>query len=486
MYSEILGLRLSSIKSIGRIGILYIFQIPKIETMRVHFIAIGGSAMHNLAIALHKKGYQVTGSDDEVFEPSKSRLKSCGLLPEQEGWYPENITPELDAVILGMHARQDNPELIRAQELGLKIFSYPEYLYEQTKDKTRVVVGGSHGKTTITSMIMHVLRYNQIKFDYMVGAQLDGFNTMVSLTKDAKIAVFEGDEYLSSPIDRRPKFHLYYPDIALLSGIAWDHINVFPTFPFYVEQFEIFANLIQPNGSLIYFGGDENLEQVAAQSRADVQKLPYLSHDSVIENGITYLKVGDHKIRMQIFGDHNLQNISGAQLVCRQLGLTDEQFYSAIAEFKGASRRLEVLSETENCVVFNDFAHSPSKLKATTEAVKKQFPERKLVACLELHTFSSLKKEFLPQYKNSMDAADQAIVYFNPHTIEHKKLEPITEQQVAEAFDSPGLMVSTDSDKLFAFLKTQNWQNTNLLLMTSGNFSGKNLKELAGEICSGT
>jgi UDP-N-acetylmuramate: L-alanyl-gamma-D-glutamyl-meso-diaminopimelate ligase len=450
--------------------------------MNVHFIAIGGSAMHNLAIALHKKGYQVTGSDDEIFEPSKTRLKTYRLLPEREGWLPENITPELDAVILGMHARQDNSELLRAQELGLKIFSYPEYLYEQTKDKTRVVVGGSHGKTTITSMIMHVLRYNQIDFDYMVGAQLEGFDTMVSLTEDAKIAVFEGDEYLSSPIDRRPKFHLYFPDIALLSGIAWDHINVFPTFPFYVEQFQIFADMIQPNGALVYFANDENLQEIAMKTRADIQKLPYTSHESVTENGITYLVVGNQKIKLQIFGDHNLQNISGAQLVCRQLGLTDEQFYTAIAEFKGAARRLEVLAETENCVVFNDFAHSPSKLKATTDAVKKQFPERKLVACLELHTFSSLKKEFLPQYKNSMDAADLAIVYFNPQTIEHKKLEPITEQQVAEAFDSPGLMVLTDSDELFAFLKSQDWKSTNLLLMTSGNFSGKNLKELAGEL----
>ncbi|HLN72858.1 MAG TPA: Mur ligase family protein, partial [Prolixibacteraceae bacterium] len=384
--------------------------------MRVHFIAIGGSAMHNLAIALHKKGYHVTGSDDEVFEPSKSRLKKLGLLPEREGWFEENITPELDAVILGMHARQDNPELLRAQELGLKIFSYPEYLYEQTKDKIRVVVGGSHGKTTITSMILHVLGYNGLKFDYMVGAQLEGFDTMVSLSEDAKIAVFEGDEYLSSPIDLRPKFHLYFPNIALLSGIAWDHINVFPTFPFYVEQFQKFVDMIQPNGSLIYYEGDENLRQIAANGREDIDKLPYWSHDSVIENGITYLVTDGKKIKLRIFGEHNLQNISGAQLVCCQLGLTDEQFYSAIAEFKGASRRLEVLAEKEDCVIFNDFAHSPSKLKATTEAVKKQFPDRKLVACLELHTFSSLKKDFLPQYKNCMNAADQAIVYFNPHT----------------------------------------------------------------------
>ena len=454
----------------------------KLKEMNVHFIAIGGSAMHNLAIALHKKGYQVTGSDDEVFEPSKSRLMKYGLMPEHEGWFPETITSRLDAVILGMHARQDNPELLRAQELNLKIFSYPEYLYEQAKDKIRVVIGGSHGKTTITSMIMHVLSFNKIRFDYMVGAQLEGFDTMVSLSEDAEIAVFEGDEYLSSPIDLRPKFHLYFPDIALLSGIAWDHINVFPTFPFYVEQFQKFADMIQPNGSLIYFEKDENLQTIAAKSRDDIQKLPYWAHDSVIENGITYLLADGRKVRLQVFGDHNLQNISGAQLVCCQLGITDDQFYSAIAQFKGASRRLEVLAESDSCVVFNDFAHSPSKLKATTEAVKKQFPQRKLVACLELHTFSSLKKEFLPQYKGSMDAADLAIVYFNPHTIVHKKLEPITELQVAEAFGSAGLMVYTDSDALFAFLKSQKWENANLLLMTSGNFSGKSLKLLAGEI----
>ena len=450
--------------------------------MNVHFIAIGGSAMHNLAIALHRKGYQVTGSDDEVFEPSKSRLNKYDLLPEREGWFPKTIRRDLDAVILGMHAREDNPELLQAQELGLKIYSYPEYLYEQTKDKIRVVIGGSHGKTTITAMIMHVLRFNQIKFDYMVGAQLDGFDTMVSLSKEAKIAVFEGDEYLSSPIDLRPKFHLYFPHIALLSGIAWDHINVFPTFPFYVEQFQLFADKIQPNGSLIYFESDENLQEIAYKSREDIHKLPYRSHDSVIENGITYLLVNGKRIKLPIFGNHNLQNISGAQLVCHQLGVTDEQFYEAIAEFKGASRRLEVLAETEDCVIYNDFAHSPSKLKATTEAVKKQFPERKLVACLELHTFSSLKKEFLPQYKNTMDAADLAIVYFNPHTLEHKKLKPITVQQVAEAFDTPGLMVFTDADSLFTFLKSQSWAKANLLLMTSGNFSGTNLKDMAEEI----
>ncbi len=450
--------------------------------MHIHFIAIGGSAMHNLAIALHKKGYHVTGSDDEVFEPSKSRLKSHGLLPEREGWFPENISPELDAVILGMHARQDNPELIRAQELGLKIYSYPEYLYEQTKDKTRVVIGGSHGKTTITSMVMHVLKTNNIDFDYMVGANLDGFDTMVSLKGDTKVAVFEGDEYLSSPIDRRPKFHLYHPHIALLSGIAWDHLNVFPTFENYVEQFQVFADKIKENGSLIYFEGDGNLQQIAANVRKDVNAIAYREHESIVENGITYLKNGDRQIRLQVFGDHNLQNITGAKLVCSQIGISDEQFYQAMTSFKGAARRLEVLSENGSCTVFYDFAHSPSKLKATTAAVKKQFDNRQLVAVMELHTFSSLKKEFLPQYEGCMNEADEAFVFFNPKTIEHKRLEPITKEEVADAFNKNGLKVYTDPTELFGLLSEQNWENKNLLIMTSGNFSGQNLKEIATEI----
>ncbi|RKD91896.1 UDP-N-acetylmuramate--L-alanine ligase [Mangrovibacterium diazotrophicum] len=452
--------------------------------MRIHFIAIGGSAMHNLAIALHKKGFEVTGSDDEIFEPSKGRLQQYGLLPAEFGWYPEKLTQEIDAIILGMHARADNPELLRAQEMGLKIYSYPEYLYEQTKDKIRVVIGGSHGKTSITSMIMHVLKTNRVEFDYMVGAKLEGFDTMVSLSHESNIAVFEGDEYLSSPIDRRPKFHLYHPNIALLSGIAWDHINVFPTFENYVDQFRQFVDLIEKDGSLFYFEGDENLQDIAMRIRTDVTAQEYREHSSVVENGVTYLTHGDHKTKLQVFGDHNLQNIAGAKLVCNKLGISDDKFYMAMGSFKGAARRLEILAENDSCTVFYDFAHSPSKLKATTGAVKKQFDDRKLVAVMELHTFSSLKKEFLPHYENCMEAADEAFVYFDPHTIEHKRLEPISAEQVAEAFATEGLQVFTDSDKLFQELRSKSWEQSNLLIMTSGNFSGKNVTEIASEICN--
>lgn len=450
--------------------------------MHIHFIAIGGSAMHNLAIALHKKGDHVTGSDDEIFEPSKGRLDKYGLLPKQEGWHPEQITSEIDAVILGMHAHPDNPELKKAQEIGLNIYSYPEYLFEQTKNKTRVVIGGSHGKTSITSMIMHVLKTSHIDFDYMVGANLDGFETMVSLKESTKIAVFEGDEYLSSPIDRRPKFHLYQPHIALLSGIAWDHINVFPTFENYVDQFRIFTDKIEPNGTLIYYNGDENLNEIATHARKDIAIKTYQEHDSSIENGVTYLTFGERQIRLQVFGDHNLQNISGAKLICDKLGISDDQFYSAMSSFKGAARRLEILSANENCTVFYDFAHSPSKLKATTSAVKKQFDNRKLVAVMELHTYSSLKKEFLPHYQSCMNEADEAYVFFNPKTIEHKRLEPISEQEVLEAFNQKGLKVVTDPKILFDELREKEWNQKNLLIMTSGNFSGQDLNAFAKEV----
>ena len=450
--------------------------------MHIHFIAIGGSAMHNLAIALHKKGYQVTGSDDEIFEPSRSRLDQHGLLPKQEGWLPQLITSEIDVIILGMHARKDNPELLKAQELGLKIYSYPEYLYEQTKDKKRVVIGGSHGKTTITSMVMHVMKFNNIDFDYMVGANLDGFDTMVSLSHKTEIAIFEGDEYLSSPIDMRPKFHLYYPHVAIVTGIAWDHINVFPTFEGYVEQFKIFTDKIEPNGSLIYFSGDKYLDEIAKNVREDIQTIPYTEHLSVIENGITCLERNDRKLPLKIFGKHNLENISGAKLICNEIGISDDQFYEAIANFEGAARRLEKLSENKSCTVFHDFAHSPSKLKATTEAVKSQFADRELVAVMELHTFSSLKKDFLPEYNGCMDKADRAFVYFDPHTIEHKKLDPITVEDVKSGFNNNQLEVYTDTNLLFEQLKNTDWKNKNLLIMSSGNFSGQNLKEIAENI----
>jgi UDP-N-acetylmuramate: L-alanyl-gamma-D-glutamyl-meso-diaminopimelate ligase len=452
--------------------------------MKVHFIAIGGSAMHNLALALHLKGYKVTGSDDEIFEPSRTRLAKYGLMPESEGWFPDKITSQLDAVILGMHARIDNPELLRAKELGLRIFSYPEYIYEQTKNKIRVVIGGSHGKTSITSMILHVLNHHKINCDYMVGAQLEGFETMVKLSEDAPYAVIEGDEYLSSPIDRRPKFHLYYPNIALLSGIAWDHINVFPTFENYVKQFETFVNLIENEGVLVYAENDPEVKKVAEAAKSTIKKIPYNLPSHVIEKGTTYILNEDQKIPLMVFGDHNLMNLNGALLVCRELGLDDKQFFEAIISFKGASKRLELVDSNQQTAVYKDFAHSPSKLKATTEAVKKQFPERNLVACMELHTFSSLNENFLEHYNGSMSKADEAFVYFNPQTIEHKKLKPISEDQVKKAFGEGNIKVYTNSEILIKDLKQKNWKESNLLLMTSGNFDGVDFAALAKELLS--
>lgn len=452
--------------------------------MRVHFIAIGGSAMHNLAIALHKKGYKVTGSDDEIVEPSKSRIASYGLLPEKFGWDTNRITSDIDAIILGMHARKDNPELLKAQEIGLKIYSYPEYIYEQSKNKKRVVIGGSHGKTSITSMILHVLKFLKINFDYMVGAQLEGFDTMVKIT-DAPIIVLEGDEYLSSPIDLRPKFHLYHPHVALISGIAWDHINVFPTFDNYVEQFSTFIKLIEKDGVLIYCKSDIEVNKIALVTpNSDIERIGYQTPENTIENGTTSLLIHGNKIPLEVFGDHNLQNIEGARLVCNQLKINDDQFYEAIQSFKGAAKRLELIAKSTNTAIYKDFAHSPSKLKATTEAVKKQYPKRKLIACMELHTFSSLNKNFLSEYKNSMKNADEAFVYYNPHTIEHKKLSPITSDEVKNAFGTQNVKVYNNSNDLFDHLKSKNYNETVLLLMSSGNFDGINLNDFGKKLIS--
>ncbi len=452
--------------------------------MRVHLIAIGGSAMHNMALSLHEKGYIVTGSDDEINEPSKTRLANAGILPELIGWFPNKLTKDIDAVILGMHAREDNPELIRAKELGLKIYSYPEYIYEATKDKTRVVIGGSHGKTTITAMILHVLHYHKIDTDYMVGAQLAGFTTMVKLTNEAPIAIIEGDEYLASPIDRRPKFHLYKPNIAVLSGIAWDHINVFPTFENYVSQFEIFVNLIEPNGHLFYCETDKDLCKVAQVSGDEnhIHKVGYGIPKHRIENGITYIEENNSNIALQIFGNHNLMNLNAALHVCKTLGLSDDQFYAAIQTFTGASKRLELVFNNNHFAFYKDFAHSPSKLKATTQAVKQQFESRKVIACMELHTFSSLNETFLAEYNGAMNDADEAIVYFNPHTIEHKKLKPITSEQVLAYFNRKDLKVFTESQAMVDYLKSKSLNNSVLLMMSSGNFDGIDFTKLSSEL----
>jgi UDP-N-acetylmuramate: L-alanyl-gamma-D-glutamyl-meso-diaminopimelate ligase len=447
--------------------------------MRVHFIAIGGSAMHNLAIALHKKGYQVTGSDDEIFEPSKSRLAAQGLLPSREGWYEDNIHTGLDAIILGMHAKADNPELLKAKDLGLKIYSYPEFLYEQSKNKKRVVIGGSHGKTTITAMILHVLKENNLDCDYMVGAQLEGFDVMVRLSEEAPVMVFEGDEYLTSPIDRRPKFHLYKPDIALLSGIAWDHINVFPTFENYVDQFVTFINLITPGGTLVYCEEDKELKKICPEIRNDITTISYSSPEYFIQNGTTFIKFHRENIPLKIFGHHNLLNLQGARLVCNQLGITDEMFFQSISSFKGASKRLELLADNGSTSVFKDFAHSPSKLEATIKAVKAQFPGRKLVSCMELHTYSSLSEGFLSHYKGTMDSSDLAIVYYNPHAIQLKKLPPLSPDMIRKGFSNGKIEIFNDSRLLLERLLNVDWNNRNLLMMSSGDFDGMDLRKLA-------
>jgi UDP-N-acetylmuramate: L-alanyl-gamma-D-glutamyl-meso-diaminopimelate ligase len=447
--------------------------------MKIHFIAIGGSAMHNLAIALHKKGFQVTGSDDVIFEPSSTRLANYGLLPAQFGWFEEKVTTDLDAVILGMHARLDNPELLKAQQLGLKIYSYPEYIYQQSKDKLRVVIGGSHGKTTITSMILHVLNYFHKDFDYLVGAQLAGFETMVKLT-NAPVIIIEGDEYLASPIDRRPKFHLYHANVGVISGIAWDHINVFPTFEDYIAQFDKFINTILPGGKLIYSENDEELNEVVKKNKADIERIPYQIPLHKVIDGVTYLM--PESTPLKVFGDHNLMNLNAAKLVCQQLNISAVDFDQAIASFTGAAKRLELLSSNGSTNVYKDFAHSPSKLKATINAVKAQFEKRKLVACIELHTFSSLNKDFLQHYKDTMDEADIAIVYIDEKTFKHKKMEPLSEADVQTSFNDENIIFFSDENNLEAYLRGLDFSSTNLLLMSSGNFGGMDLVSLALEL----
>jgi UDP-N-acetylmuramate: L-alanyl-gamma-D-glutamyl-meso-diaminopimelate ligase len=448
--------------------------------MRIHFIAIGGSAMHNLAIALHNKGEYVTGSDDEIFDPSRSRLAAKGLLPEQYGWFEDNISSDIDAIILGMHAKKDNIELLRAKELGLTIYSYPEFLYEQSKNKTRVVIGGSHGKTTITSMILHVMHYHDKEVDYLVGAQLEGFDTMVHLTKENDFIVLEGDEYLSSAIDRRPKFHLYKPNIALLSGIAWDHINVFPTFENYVEQFRIFLSQITHGGAMVYNQEDIEVKQVVEATQNQIKKYPYQTPRYSVENGDTLLETDDGPMPIEVFGKHNLNNLEGARWICQLMGVQQEDFYEAIATFKGASKRLEKIGQGPTSIAYKDFAHSPSKVRATTQALKNQYPERSLLACLELHTYSSLNPEFLSEYKGALDGADKAVVFYSPKAVKIKKLDTVSSAQILNAFQRDDLLVFTDPIAFQDYLFEQDFNNTSLLLMSSGNYGGLDFEKVKG------
>jgi UDP-N-acetylmuramate: L-alanyl-gamma-D-glutamyl-meso-diaminopimelate ligase len=449
--------------------------------MKVHFIAIGGSAMHNLAIALARKGFQVTGSDDELLDPSKTRLEKQGILPSSIGWDETRITSDLDAVILGMHARADNPELLKAKELAIPIFSYPEYLFEQSKNKHRIVIGGSHGKTTITSMLLHVVNELGLKVDYMVGAQLEGYDCMVKLTDDAQFMILEGDEYLSSPIDRRPKFHLYFPNTALISGIAWDHINVFPTWENYIDQFDQFCGLIQDNGTLVYNTEDATVNSLGEKYASKLTTKAYQTPQYEVTESGTLLHLDGRSYELQVFGGHNLQNLMGAMRLAESMAISNHDFLTAIKTFTGAGKRLQKVTEATGFTMFKDFAHSPSKLKATTKAVKEQFRSRKVVACMELHTFSSLRQDFLPLYEHAMDAADVALVYFSPKVVAHKKLAPITKEMVQAGFKGDVIVVNETSEVL-QFINEIDWHDSVLLMMSSGNFDGIDYDQLGKEI----
>jgi UDP-N-acetylmuramate: L-alanyl-gamma-D-glutamyl-meso-diaminopimelate ligase len=450
--------------------------------MKVHFISIGGSVMHQLAIALKKKGYEVTGSDDEIFEPARKNLADCGLLPQQEGWFTGNIKPGIDAVILGMHAKNDNPELLKAQELGLKIYSFPEYIYQESRNKTRVIVGGSHGKTTTTSMIMHVLKNAQKDFDYLVGARLEGFEQSVNIT-NAPVIVCEGDEYPASVIEKRPKFHFFFPHIAILTGIAWDHINVFPTFDFYLEQFVIFINKIEKGGMLIYNETDPVLDKLVNENRRnDIRYQPYSVPEHSIENGRTTLTLDGSTSALRVFGDHNLMNLNAAYYACKELGVDAATFVKAISTFTGAAKRLELMASSSSVNVYRDFAHAPSKVKASIEAVKQQFPERKLFAILELHTYSSLNEAFMSEYRGAFDKADIGVVFYSKHALELKRMPDLPPEQVIKGFGKEGLLVMNDKNELWNFLQRQNFSNANVLLMSSGNYDGLDMNGFANKI----
>ena len=450
--------------------------------MKVHFIAVGGSVMHQLAISLKRKGYEVTGSDDEIFEPALSNLKAENILPAENGWFPAKLDSKPDAVILGMHAKADNPEIGRARELELKIYSFPEYIYQESRDKQRIIVGGSHGKTTTTSMIMHVLKSAAKDFDYLVGARLEGFDQSVSIT-NAPLIVCEGDEYPASVLEKRPKFHFLFPHIAILTGIAWDHINVFPSFEIYLEQFAIFIQKIEKAGILIYNQSDPILDKLVKDNfRSDLRYQPYGVPEFTIQNGRTRVSLDTNSADIMVFGEHILMNLNAAWYACRELGIGSEMFLRAIADFKGAAKRLEILAENQSTIVYRDFAHAPSKLKATIGAVKQQFPDRRLVAVFELHTFSSLNEKFLPEYRGSMDLADAAAVFYSKKAVELKRLPELDPEKIAAGFAKPGLAVINDRNSLEEWLNSQDYSHSNLLLMSSGNYDGMDILTFANRI----
>jgi UDP-N-acetylmuramate: L-alanyl-gamma-D-glutamyl-meso-diaminopimelate ligase len=450
--------------------------------MKVHFISIGGSVMHQLAIALKRKGYTVTGSDDEIFEPARTNLEKEGLMPKSIGWHPQLITKDINAVILGMHAKADNPEMLKAEELGLSIYSFPEYIFKESLKKTRVVIGGSHGKTTTTSMIMHVLKQMGQRFDYLVGARLDGFDQSVNIT-DAPLIICEGDEYPASAIEKRPKFHFLFPHIAILTGIAWDHINVFPTFDFYLEQFVIFISKIEKEGILIYNETDAVLKELVEKNiRSDIRYQPYHAPIHKIENGKTSITIEGVTGKLKVFGDHNLLNLSAAWFACKELGITVPDFISSISSFTGAAKRLELIASNATTNVYRDFAHAPSKVKATIDAVKQQYPDRKLIGVLELHTYSSLNEKFMNEYKGAMDKADSAVVFYSKHALQLKGMPELPEDKVQAGFCKEGLLIMNDKEELEHWLQRQSFVNTNLLLMSSGNYDGLDMLTFANQI----
>ncbi|MFY0652535.1 MAG: peptidoglycan synthetase [Cyclobacteriaceae bacterium] len=448
---------------------------------KVHFIAIGGSVMSSLAIALHKNGMEVTGSDDEIYDPAKSALEDEGILPASMGWDPSRISNDLDAVILGMHAKEDNPELDQAKKLGVEIYSYPDFIYEQSKDKQRVVICGSHGKTTITAMISHVLNYHNRKFDFVIGASINGFEETIKLS-DAPVMIIEGDEYLTSPIDRVPKFLKYHHHIALISGIAWDHINVYPTLDSYVEQFELLADATPKAGSLVYNEEDDLTSVICKKERVDVKTLPYSTPKYKVKNGRYVVKSGDEKTSVKVFGKHNMQNLNGARVLLNRIGISDRQFFEAIKSFDGTKKRNNLVAANNSVSVYEDFAHAPSKLKATVSALKELHPDRKLTACFELHTFSSLNKEFLGHYTNTYNLPENAIVYINRENLSNKKLPDLSEAEIKKGFGREDITILDNSDELLSHLASKAWENEDLVFMSSGNFNGLNIKKLAEEI----
>ena len=449
--------------------------------MKIHFIAIGGSVMHSLAIALKDMGYEISGSDDGIYDPARGRLDAAGLLPDYEGWNPEKITKDLDAIILGMHAFEDNPELKRAQSLGVPIYSYPEFIVKHAEHKQRIVIAGSYGKTTVTAMIMHALESWGKKFDYLVGAQVEGFSNPVRLSEDAAVIVLEGDEYLASKLDPRPKFMLYVPHILVINGISWDHINVFPTEETYVDQFSQLLASLQKGTNVIYNAADKRLSQLVETHTQDDESMylqPFKRPGFKVKNGVWELKLGGKSQPMSLMGKHNMTNLLAAWEVCHLLGMETGDFLRVMKDFKGAELRMQKVHEDDNLVVIRDYAHAPDKVQATVSAVSDTYKGYNLIACAELHTFSSLNRDYLPLYQDSLKDADQALVFVNPNQFEKRRMDPLLASEIEQAFSHPKLTYLQSKDSLAKKIQGVKTGKDVILLMSSGNLQGLELSDL--------